>query len=68
MFLSEMLARQIHAVRVRDLERAATQRRLLAEPIDPVAPVRPTTVVSLPPGEPATTPVLRPDGSSELAA
>jgi hypothetical protein len=38
MFHSETMARVIHADRVRDLERAARDRRLLAEP-DPTASI-----------------------------
>ena len=36
MFHGETLARAIHADRVRELDRAARERRLLTEPADPV--------------------------------
>lgn len=41
MFHLETLARTIHADRVRDMERAATERRLLAPDDDAVEPTRP---------------------------
>ncbi|MDQ3127134.1 MAG: hypothetical protein M3Q66_01575 [Chloroflexota bacterium] len=75
MFHWETLARTIHADRVRDLERAATERRLLARDHDaaePAGPVvtrstltRPATAASTAGGSTRTAPR---DGSAGIPA
>ena len=42
MFLSETVARAIHADRVREIERTTRERRLLDAASEPVVPAQPT--------------------------
>ena len=58
MFHSETVARVIHADRMRDLERAARDRRLLADPVEESAWPVPTIATRLAPA------VRRPCGDS----